>query len=374
MSVRVGIIIGTRPEAIKLAPLIPALRRQNMTPVVVLTGQHRELLTPILSFFDIIPDLHLDGMVPGQSLGDLTARLLHLLDQELTPLDLTAIVVQGDTTSALAGAMIGFYHKIPVIHVEAGLRTDDIASPFPEEFNRRTIDQISHLKFPPTDVALAQLKADRLDHNAYVVGNTVIDALFLGLNLIQVRGDDEYVAWTRAIGCSPARKKMLVTTHRRENAGQPLRSICMALKQLLADHSDLEIILPVHRNPEFYTMIHDTLGTVDRMILLEPLPYDQLIWLMNQSTLILTDSGGLQEEGPALNKPVLVMRETTERPEGVDAGCARLVGTATPTIVDAVTQLLHSKTAYEAMANRPNPYGDGTASDQIVSIIQSKFR
>ncbi len=367
----VGVVIGTRPEAIKLAPLITQLRADGMPVDVVVTGQHRELLTPILDFFDHQPDLTLDTLVPGQSLGQLTSRLLSGLDDWAAVQTLSAIVVQGDTTSALAGAMIGFYRQIPVVHVEAGLRTASINSPFPEEFNRRTIDQFATLKFPPTATAMANLVADRQHNQAWVVGNTVIDALQLGLRLIDARGEAPYERWASQVGVRMDHRRILVTTHRRENAGEGIQNICGAILDIVAAFPDVQIMLPVHRNPAFYDRVHGELGRHPQIVLVDPLPYDQLIWSMRNATLILTDSGGLQEEAPALDKPVLVMRDSTERPEGVQAGCARLVGTNRDAIVAAVSELLTRPDRYQAMANSPNPYGDGTASAQISHRLRS---
>jgi len=375
MTYRVGLVIGTRPEAIKMAPLVAACQvAEGITPVVIVTGQHTELLAPVLAFFGINPDVELQVMVPGQSLIDLNARLLTELGRVMPSLNLEAVLVQGDTTSALAGAMVGFYQKIVVGHIEAGLRTDDLYAPYPEEFNRRVIDQVAQVKFPPTSEALARLQSEGLGTHSVMVGNTVIDALLLGLKLISERGTQPYVDWMSQIGCRPAARRILVTTHRRENSGAPLAQICTALRQLVATHPDLEIVLPVHRNPEFFGTIHRELGGVDRIILLEPLSYDRLIWLMQESTLVLTDSGGLQEEAPTLNKPVLVMRDVTERPEGVTAGCAALVGTDTDPIVSAVNRLLSDTAAYSKMAESLNPYGDGTASVQIVNYLLSNFK
>ncbi len=374
MTYRPGIIIGTRPEAIKMAPLVAAFREtEGIKPIVIVTGQHNELLHPVLSFFGIFPEVELGVMVRGQSLAELNSRLLFELDRVIPTLNLNSILVQGDTTSALAGAMVGFYRKIDVVHIEAGLRTDDLYAPFPEEFNRRVIDQVAMVKFPPTEASLTRLVAENLGANAVMVGNTVIDALLLGLQLIDQRGVQPYHEWMASLGCVPGARRILVTTHRRENGGAPLDQICWALRQLLDENPELEILLPVHRNPEFFDTIHRRLKDTRRMILLEPLPYDKLIWAMSQSTLVLTDSGGLQEEAPALNKPVLVMRDVTERPEGVTSGCAVLVGTSQAKIVNEVTRLLRDPEAYSAMAGSPNPYGDGTASRQIVNYLKSHF-
>ena len=367
---RCAIVIGTRPEAIKMAPIVAALKADSLIePVVVVTGQHDELMAPVLRFFELEADFKLNVLVPGQSLALLNSRLLSMLDGVVRDKQIDSVMVQGDTTSAMAGATVGFYHRLPVFHVEAGLRTNDIYAPFPEEFNRRVIDQVATLKFPPTEIALQNLEKDGLQANSIVVGNSVIDALLLGLRLIDERGQERYNAWMNGIGFQAGRRRILVTTHRRENIGEPLLNICRALRTLSDRYPDLEIALPVHKNPAFFSVIHEELGGRDRIYLLDPLPYDELIWLMNQSDIIVTDSGGLQEEAPALDKPVIVLREVTERPEGVDAGCARLVGTDFSKIVESVSMLLNDSATYQSMAQCLNPYGDGTTSDQIIRHI-----
>ncbi|NDC82190.1 UDP-N-acetylglucosamine 2-epimerase (non-hydrolyzing) [bacterium] len=374
MTYSIGVIIGTRPEAIKLAPIINTLRSDSrFTTTVIITGQHDTLLHPVLSFFDITPDVQLNVIVPGQSLSQLNSKLLSELDPLVSKYHLNGIIAQGDTTSALAGAMVGFYNKLDVFHVEAGLRTDDLYAPYPEEFNRRVIDEVATAKFAPTPESLNRLIREGKKDHAVNVGNTVIDALFLGLRLIDQRGHQRYHDWYSSIGGSPDRRSILVTTHRRENAGDPLVEICAALKEIASQHPTIDIMLPVHKNPQFYSTIYSELSGIHQIKLLDPLPYDQLLWIMTQSTLVLTDSGGLQEEAPSLNKPVLVMRDVTERPEGVAAGCAALVGTTRFQIVTSVTNLLCNPTHYHSMASASNPYGDGHASDTIISYIATHF-
>ncbi|NDD66410.1 UDP-N-acetylglucosamine 2-epimerase (non-hydrolyzing) [bacterium] len=366
---RVGIVIGTRPEAIKLAPLVRALQETDMTPVVIMTGQHDTLMAPVADFFGLRGDHVLGVMVPGQSLAALHANLLHALDGVMSDVD--AVVVQGDTTSALAGAMAAFYHHRPVFHVEAGLRTASIKAPFPEEWNRRVIDEVATLRFAPTQQALDTLRAEGRGDGAWLVGNTVIDALQMGLDLMDAQGDTPYRDWAVRQGLLRRPHLMLVTTHRRENAGEPLQHIIAALRQLVVMFPDVEIVLPVHQNPAFKPVITGALQGVPGIALVDPLPYDQLLWLLRECRLVLTDSGGLQEEAPALHKPVLVMRDETERPEGVAAGCARCIGTRTDHLVAAVTELLTQPTVAHQMATAINPYGDGTACQQIVSHIHA---
>jgi len=366
---RLGIVIGTRPEAIKLAPLVRALAGTDLQPVVIMTGQHDTLMAPVAGFFGLRGDHVLDVMVPGQSLAALHANLLHALDGVMPEVD--AVVVQGDTTSALAGAMAAFYHGRPVFHVEAGLRTASIESPFPEEWNRRVIDELATLRFAPTPQALDTLIAEGRGQGSWMVGNSVIDALKLGLHMIDAQGDAPYRDWALRHGLLQRSHLILVTTHRRENAGAPLQRMLAALRQLVTTFQDVELVLPVHQNPAFKPVIMGALAGVPGIALVDPLPYDQLLWLLRQSRMVLTDSGGLQEEAPALNKPVLVMRDETERPEGVAAGCARCVGTHTQAIVDAVTMVLTQPHIEAQMAGATNPYGDGITCQRIVSHIQA---
>ncbi|NBV42220.1 UDP-N-acetylglucosamine 2-epimerase (non-hydrolyzing), partial [bacterium] len=252
---RCAIVIGTRPEAIKMAPIVAALKADSLIePVVVVTGQHDELMAPVLRFFELEADFKLNVLVPGQSLALLNSRLLSMLDGVVRDKQIDSVMVQGDTTSAMAGATVGFYHRLPVFHVEAGLRTNDIYAPFPEEFNRRVIDQVATLKFPPTEIALQNLEKDGLQANSIVVGNSVIDALLLGLRLIDERGQERYNAWMNGIGFQAGRRRILVTTHRRENIGEPLLNICRALRTLSDRYPDLEIALPVHKNPAFFSV------------------------------------------------------------------------------------------------------------------------
>lgn len=366
---RLGVVIGTRPEAIKLAPLVRALAGTDLRPVVIMTGQHDTLMAPVADFFGLRGDHVLNVMVPGQSLGALHAQLLQALDGVMPDVD--AVVVQGDTTSALAGAMSGFYHRRPVFHVEAGLRTSSIDTPFPEEWNRRVIDELATLRFAPTPQALNTLVAEGRGQGSWMVGNSVIDALRLGLEMIDEHGDGPYREWAARHGLLLRPHLILVTAHRRENAGEPLTHIIAALRQLVAAFPEVGIVLPVHQNPAFKPVITGALAGVPGIALVDPLPYDQLLWLLRHCRLVLTDSGGLQEEAPALNKPVLVMRDETERPEGVAAGCARCIGTRTDAIVSNVTALLTDPHLEAQMAAATNPYGDGTTCQQIVAHIQA---
>jgi len=365
---RCGVVIGTRPEAIKLAPVIAAMRQTNgLRPVVILTGQHESLLTPIIQFFNIQPDIQLSVMQKGQGLGALHAHLLLDLDPIMGQLD--AIMVQGDTTSALAGAMSGFYHHCPVFHVEAGLRTPSIESPFPEEWNRRVIDELAVLKFAPTPLAYQTLVTEGRGNGAYMVGNSVIDALELGLRTIQDMGEAPYQQWANDIGWQERSEWVLLTTHRRENIGDGLTGILTSVRQLVAEFPTMGVIIPVHQNPHFKDRITQAFNGVAGVKLVPPLSYDRLLWLMSQCRLILTDSGGIQEEAPSLNKPVLVLRDTTERPEGVAAGCALCVGTNPDRIMGSVRRILLNPDDEEGMKRATNPYGDGTTSQQIMDYI-----
>ncbi len=359
-------ILGTRPEVIKLAPIISLMKKESDFSVKVCsTGQHREMLDQMLSFFKIRPDFDLNVMSENQSLFDLTSRLLELLRNVLLAESPDLVVVQGDTTSAFVGALASFYLKIPVAHVEAGLRSFDKYSPFPEEINRVFVDRLSDLLFAPTEDAKENLLREGITKGIHVVGNTVIDALFLTLSLIDNNSME------RKFGFLDSKKKwILVTAHRRENFGESLRNICLALKEIAKLHPEVEIIYPVHLNPNVRETVLSILGDEKNIHLLEPLSYPELVWVMNRSYFVLTDSGGIQEEAPSLGKPVLVMRDTTERPEGVKAGVAKLVGTNRESIVRNSCLLLENEDFYRKMAKSVSPYGDGKASERIVKIIR----
>ncbi|MFA6034773.1 MAG: UDP-N-acetylglucosamine 2-epimerase (non-hydrolyzing) [Myxococcota bacterium] len=362
-------IFGTRPEAIKMAPLVKEFRKDPALwdVKVCVTAQHREMLDQVLGFFEITPDYDLDLMKPNQSLFQVTAGAISGLEKVLDGSTPDIIFVQGDTTTAFVGALAGFYKKIRVAHIEAGLRSGDRYSPFPEEINRILAGHISDWHFAPTKGAAANLAREGITANVHVVGNTVVDALFLGLDLIRSRGDSEYEEFYRFANFD--RRVILVTGHRRESFGGPFRDICTALRGLADRFDDVEIIYPVHLNPNVRAPVFELLKGHSRIHLIEPVGYPYLIWLMNRCHLVLTDSGGIQEEAPSLAKPVLVMRNVTERMEGVEAGTAMLVGTDHGKIIAEASTLLSDSGAYNRMAKAVNPYGDGHTSQRVASIL-----
>lgn len=362
-------IFGTRPEAIKLAPLIiKAKERSDVFNVrVCVTGQHKEMLHQVLSFFNIKCDYDLSIMLENQSLCDITKNALGVLDEVVQRERADLVLVQGDTTTAFVGALTSFYNKIPVAHVEAGLRSHNISSPFPEEMNRLLIGDLAYLHFAPTEKAKENLvKEGKKIENIYTVGNTVIDALFMTLDLIK-KQEDEYAKHFDFIDF--AKKIILVTSHRRENFGEPFKEICSAIKEL-ANRDDVEIIYPLHLNPKIKEPATKILSGIGNVHLITPLDYPHLVWTMSKSYIILTDSGGIQEEAPSLGKPVLVMRSVTERIEGVEAGNCLLVGYNRSLIIKEVFKLLDDGKAYENMSKKINPYGDGKSSDRILQIIR----
>lgn len=362
-------IFGTRPEAIKLAPLIRRLREESdrYAVVVCVTGQHRQMLDGVLQFFEIVPDHDLDVMTPNQTLHQITARIVTGLADVLRQERPDIVIVQGDTTTAFVGALSAFYEQIPVAHVEAGLRSGNRYSPFPEEVNRIMVGHLASLHFAPTDKARAFLAGDGITQGVYVTGNTVIDALFQCLEKLKGPGEQECA--TAYSFLDPARRLILVTGHRRESFGGPFESICHALADIIQTYPDVEILYPVHLNPHVRTPVGKILSGQPRIHLIEPVPYHHLVWLLRRCHLVLTDSGGIQEEAPSLGKPVLVMREVTERTEGIEAGTARLVGVNREEIVRSTSELLDNDRLYDAMAKAVNPYGDGTTSHQITGIL-----
>ena len=376
MRRRIAVFLGTRPEGIKLAPVIAALRADpSVEPVVVSTGQHDELLDQVVRIFDIRVDHHLAVMQPDQTLASLTARLLTRIDSVLDAARPALALVQGDTTTVLAAALACFYRAVPVGHVEAGLRTGDLQSPFPEEANRVLASRLATLHFAPTESARRNLLAEGVaPDRVFVTGNTVIDALFMELarqaDVAVARAIDRDLAAVLAEAW-PEAPIVLITGHRRENFGDGFIGICEAIRLLAARFPAVRFVYPVHLNPNVRGPVMERLAGLPNVYLLAPVDYPAFVRLMRQCRLVLTDSGGVQEEAPAIGKPVLVMRDTTERPEGIEAGTARLVGTEPATIVAAVSELLSDETAYQAMANAQNPYGDGQASDRIVRAIQA---
>lgn len=367
---KILLVFGTRPEAIKLASLISELKRQPHCEIrVCVTAQHREMLDQVLQLFNIQPDYDLNLMRPGQDLTDITSGVLLGMRNILKEWRPDWLVVQGDTNTTFSASLAGFYEKISIAHVEAGLRTGNISLPWPEEMNRRLTSSLSALHFPPTAWAKQNLLKESIPENKiYVTGNTVIDALLLIVEKIKsdqvLRGSlEEQFSFLDV-----QKQTILVTGHRRENFGESFENICHALK-VLSRRNNLQIIYPVHLNPNITKPANRILGAIDNVHLIEPLDYLPFVYLMSLSTLILTDSGGVQEEAPSLGKPVLVMRDTTERPEGVEAGTVKLVGTQTDTIVKEATSLLEDSVLYEKMARTHNPYGDGTAAEKITKEL-----
>lgn len=357
-----AVLVGTRPEAIKMAPVVRAIERSGRARCsLVLTGQHRDLVQPILDDFGLEPVHDLQAMVAGQSLSALTARVLHGLDAWLQQARPHAVLGQGDTVSVLAGALASFFCKIPFAHVEAGLRTSTPWLPFPEEMNRRLAGQVARWHFAPTEGARAALLREGLDAASIeVTGNTVIDAL---MGILQAPPPPALP------GVQPARPYVLVTVHRRENHGAALARIAAALRMLAGRHPDIDWVLPVHPNPEVRAAMHARLADVANIRLIEPVPYRSFCWLMKTARLILCDSGGIQEEAPALGVPVLVLRDETERPEAVAVGATALVGTETEAIVAATDALLGDAVRHARMARAGSPYGDGHAAERIVARL-----
>jgi UDP-N-acetylglucosamine 2-epimerase (non-hydrolysing) len=370
MQRRVMFCFGTRPEAIKLAPVIRELARhpKELQPVVLVTAQHRQMLDQVLRVFDITPDYDLDVMRPGQSLADVTVAVLRGVEPVLRRARPDMIMVQGDTTSALAAALAAFYERIPVGHVEAGLRTSDKYSPYPEEMNRRLVSSLADLHFAPTRAARENLLREGVPRGRiHVTGNTVVDALKA------MRGSK--AAWHVPVldRIAPEQRVILVTAHRRESFGPGFERICRALRMIVERNPEVAVVYPVHLNPNVRKPVRALLGRTPRVYLIEPLEYLPFVRLMERAYLILTDSGGIQEEAPALGKPVLVMRDVTERPEAVAAGTAKLVGTDTDTIVSATERLLRSAAVYRKMARARNPFGDGRASRRIAAGLRRFF-
>ncbi len=362
MSLPIAIVLGTRPEAIKLAPVIQALRQNSQWQVTVITtGQHREMVAQVLGWFNVHCEYDLDIMQPGQTLEQITCRTLERLSPLLKTLQPRMVLVQGDTTTAFAAALTSFYQQIPIGHVEAGLRTDDLFSPYPEEANRRLISQIAQLHFAPTPLAVQYLQQSRVTGHIHHTGNTVIDAL-LQVASQQPESPVPELDWQKY-------QVLLATVHRRENWGEPLQRIAQAFLAILAQAPDTALVLPLHPNPRVQEVLKPLLADHPRIFLTPPLDYPQLVAAMQKSRLILTDSGGIQEEAPALGKPVLVLRDTTERPEAITAGTAVLVGTDTDMIITKAVELLNNPTAYAQMANAVNPFGDGQAAQRIDKII-----
>ena len=376
---KVLLVFGTRPEAIKMAPLVKAFEKESLIESrVCVTAQHREMLDQVLELFDITPDYDLDLMKPGQDLYDITSNVILGMKDILVDFQPDIVLVHGDTTTTSSASLAAFYQKIKVGHIEAGLRTCDIYSPWPEEANRQITGVLANYHFAPTATSKNNLIRENKDEkNIIVTGNTVIDALFLALDKIKNNSDLE----NKIIGDIESSFEhsqfsifnsqfILVTGHRREHHGQGLVNICEALKTIAINNLDIDIVYPVHLNPNVQKPVKEMLSNISNVHLIEPLQYEQFVYLMDKSYFIITDSGGVQEEAPSLGKPVLVMRDTTERPEAVEAGTVKLVGTNKETIIKEAQKLLNEKSEYEKMSKAHNPYGDRKACERIVKFIK----
>jgi UDP-N-acetylglucosamine 2-epimerase len=367
---RVLVVAGTRPEVIKLAPVVRSLRERplDFETIYCSTGQHREMLDQANEVFQLTPDLDLGLMVHAQTLAGLTSTLFRSLDETLESTRPDAVVVQGDTTSAFVGAMCGFYRRITVGHVEAGLRTGNMASPFPEEANRSIIGRVATQHYAPTSWAADNLLREGIDPRSVVVtGNTIVDALHWARENARIDPAGEVPA--AVVSQVESHRMILVTSHRRESFGQGMRDTFTALKRLVDEFPDTVVVYPVHLNPAVQEAVQETLKGHPRIHLLTPVAYPTMIWLLSRAYLVLSDSGGIQEEAPSFSKPLLVLRDTTERPEAVEAGCARLVGTDTELIVREASTLLSDRGEYDAMCGKPNPFGDGHAAQRITDAL-----
>lgn len=369
---KVAIVFGTRPEAIKMAPVVKAFKESaNLDSIVCVTGQHRSMLDQVLQIFDIVPDIDFNIMRPGQSLADITTAVLRGIDDVIVENRPDAILVHGDTTTAMAAAMAAFYHRIPIGHVEAGLRTHDIMRPWPEEMNRRVIDMVGTWLFAPTEQARQLLLQERATpESVFVTGNTVIDALLMAKDIIKAKPELRGSLQNQFSYLDPDKRLILVTGHRRESFGGGLLRMCNALADLAA-RGDVQIVYPVHLNQNVQEAARQTLSHVENVFLIEPLEYLPFIYLMERCHLVVTDSGGIQEEAPGLGKPVLVTRDVTERPEAVAAGTARLVGTDSAVIVAEAAKLLDDAAEYRRVSEIKNPFGDGQAARRILQVVEN---
>jgi UDP-N-acetylglucosamine 2-epimerase (non-hydrolysing) len=367
--VKVLFIFGTRPEAIKMAPIVKLFQKESdMCTKVCVTAQHRQMLDSVLAFFEIVPDFDLDLMKNNQTLSSLSAGILGAMVGVYEKYLPDVVFVQGDTTTAFIGALSAFYKKIKICHIEAGLRSFDKYSPFPEEANRSLIARIADFHFVPTVQCVENLKMENVSTNIFNVGNSAIDALFYALAKTRNNGDS-FKDYFNFLDLD--KKIVLITGHRRESFGEGFENICLAIKELANRYSDMQFVYPIHPNPNVLEPVKQMLFNQHNVYLIEPLDYPYLVWLLDRSFFVLTDSGGIQEEAPALGKPVLVMRDVTERTEGVQAGTAKLVGTSRKIIVEQASMLFDNEEAYIKMANAVNPYGDGTTSKQILEVVRA---
>lgn len=370
---KVMVVFGTRPEAIKMAPLVAALKASpDVETLVAVTAQHRQMLDQVLDLFGIVPDEDLDVMQPGQTLAGLTAKILAGMTEVIARHAPDIVLVHGDTTTTFATSLAAFYNRTPIGHVEAGLRTGNLYSPWPEEANRKLTGALTTQHFAPTERSRDNLLAEGVpEASIYVTGNTVVDALLAVVEKIRDQPHLEHALASRFPFLDPNKRLVLVTGHRRENFGSGFEQICQALKAI-AERGDTQVVYPVHLNPNVQEPVNRVLSGQSSIHLIEPQDYLPFVYLMSRAHLIVTDSGGVQEEAPSLGKPVLVMRDTTERPEAVDAGTVVLVGTDSVRIVEEVSRLLNDQEAYERMSHAHNPYGDGQASTRIAAIIRDK--
>lgn len=379
---RVMLVFGTRPEAIKMCPLVKEFQKHSdeFETIVCVTGQHREMLDQVLDIFEVKPDFDLNIMKQGQDLYDVTARVLTGMRDVFKECKPDVVLVHGDTTTSTAAALAAFYQQIPVGHVEAGLRTHNIYSPWPEEMNRQITGRIASYNFSPTPLSESNLKEEKAQGEIYVTGNTVIDALHMVVN--KLKNDESLAKEQEGIlkkagydvnRLADGRKLVLITGHRRENFGEGFIHMVTAIKDLKNKYPDVDFVYPMHLNPNVRKPIHEVFGedlsNLENMFFIEPLQYLEFVYLMEKATIVLTDSGGIQEEAPGLGKPVLVMRDTTERPEALASGTVHLVGTDYQKIMDEVSTLLEDENAYEKMSKAVNPYGDGKACERIVKIL-----
>jgi UDP-N-acetylglucosamine 2-epimerase (non-hydrolysing) len=363
-------VFGTRPEAIKLAPVIQACSQSHQLNVkICLTGQHKEMLYQVMDFFHLKADYDLKLMKPDQTLFDITANGLLLMENVLDELKPDLIVVQGDTTTTFVAALAAFYKKIKVAHVEAGLRSFDKYSPFPEEVNRKMTSIIADLHFAPTQKAVDNLREENIEHNIFLTGNTVIDALLWAVN--KTRNDPSYQEGFTYLNLM--QKTVLITAHRRESFGKPFENICEAILMLAKKFPEIQFVYPVHLNPNVQKVVRERLSGQKNIFLVAPLDYPQLVWLLDKCYFVITDSGGIQEEAPGLGKPVLVIRDVTEREEGIAAGTAILVGTTKEKITEEAIRLIENKNAYDKMSAAVNPYGEGDSAKKIADIILNRL-
>lgn len=368
---KILVVFGTRPEAIKVAPLIQKLKKDTAFDVKICnTGQHKEMLDQVLDFFDLACDYRLDIMTENQTLYSITEKIINKIKDVLEDYNPDYVFVHGDTSTTMAASLASFYHGAKICHIEAGLRTSDLRNPFPEEANRRITSVLTNIHFSPTISSKNNLLKENVDPDTIIVtGNTVIDALLYGIE--KVKSDESLVADLRE-KLLKDKEIVLITCHRRENHGEGILNVCKAVKELALQNINYQFVFPVHLNPKILKIVHQELEGIENVILIEPLNYPNFIWLMNESKIIVTDSGGVQEEAPSLGKPVIVVREETERPEAVEAGTVKLVGSDTDLIIKEVQHLIDDKASYQKMSNAHNPYGDGKAVERIIEFIKKQ--